>query len=103
MSDEQTFSFPVDDVTLAMLQAACAADPADGRSHLFDFLDFGALENTRTEIGPATFEVTYEPGRAPWSVHEVITALILEIQRLRGAITIDHGDTEATRGEVEPT
>lgn len=76
-------TFPVDDVTLAALQAACECDEEDGRSHLFDFLEFGAVEQSRTQVDSNVFEVTYEPGRAPWSTHQVIVALIAEVQRLR--------------------
>lgn len=75
--------FPTDPVTLGALAAACEPDDGDGRSHLFDFLDFGAVEKTRTEIEPDVVEVTFEEGREPYSVHEVILALLAEIDRQR--------------------
>lgn len=52
-------TFPVDDMTLAMLESACSADESDdGRSHLTDVLD-GVHAN------------------------DLILALITEIRRLR--------------------
>jgi hypothetical protein len=84
--------FPVDDATLVMLAAACEVNPDTGRSHLLDFLHMGTQEKSREdvshevggEIGEGVaFFIEYEEGAAPFSPHDVIRALVTEIQRLR--------------------
>lgn len=62
MTDHAPPTFPVDDVTLAVLAAAVECDEEDGHSHLFEVLDFGDQS---------------------WSPHAVIAALVAEVQRLR--------------------
>jgi hypothetical protein len=91
MSESAT-GFPVDDATLVMLAASCrAANFDDGRSHLHDFLAMGEAEPIRKTLiddadGVPIYEVEHASGEEPFSVADVIEALIAEIQRLREAI-----------------
>lgn len=74
-------TFPVDDVTLAMLEASCdASNNDDGMSHLAEFLSFGAepLEPYVTEDGD---EIPIYAGG--YHHTDVILALVAEIRRLR--------------------
>ena len=85
-------SFPVDRATLTLLRAACEINEDTGRTHLQDFLQFGAVETDRVllnedeveEDGIPIYEVYHEPGTEPWSEHGVIVSLVDEILRLRG-------------------
>ena len=74
--------FPTDEVTLTMLREACRIQH-DGRSHLYDFLNMGARA-AETVHHVDYDEVVYEAGMAPWSVQQVVVALVNEIEVLRG-------------------
>jgi hypothetical protein len=85
--------FPVDNTTLALLEAACNINPDTGRTHLMDFLSMGEEVKSRTllmeegDLGlgivAPVYEVEFEEGREPWSVNSVILALVAEVRRLR--------------------
>lgn len=77
-------SFPVDDVTLAMLEAACTPEPgADGRSHLFEMLD-GAEGELIGHQGDV------EVRQGGWPVTSCVLALVQEVQRTRSALALIH-------------
>ncbi len=98
-------TFPVDDVTLVMLASACEINEETGRTHLQDFLDMGArvksLEDITAEVfgeyeaddadTPRVFLAEHESGYEPFSPHAVISALVVEIQRLRAFIEESEG------------
>lgn len=79
-------TFPVDDVTLSILEMACQADD-DGSSHLMEFLTFGSeelapYEYFDTEVNDVVSIGVYAGGYHP---NDVILALIEEVRRLRSA------------------
>lgn len=74
-------TFPTDRTTLALLRFACMVNPDTGRSHLHDFLSMGSVERSRERIADDVVFVDYS--RPPWSEHEVILALVDEVERLR--------------------
>lgn len=83
--------FPLDDATLVMLASACEINPDTGRTHLLDFLAMGERVKSVTDItheigdgeGAPVYFVEHEEGYAPFSPHDVIAALVAEVQRLR--------------------
>jgi len=97
--------FPLDDTTLALLDAACQINPDSGHTELQRFLNMTAgpvVSVTNEETGEdypdlesaladhdggddPTFFVERERGQEPHSEHTVIRALIAEILRLRAA------------------
>lgn len=79
-------AFPVDDVTLDLLEKAVATtadDPEPGRITLFRLLEFlsGHDRSMDVEIEPGVIDAT--AGGPIYSPHDVIAALIVEIRRLR--------------------
>ena len=88
-------TFPTDEVTLALLRAACSINDDTGRTHLQDFLDFGSQPIRSTLLnageveagGVAIYEIEHAPGTEPFSEHGVIAALIDEIERLRADLS----------------
>lgn len=86
-----TCEFPVDDVTLVLLAAACEINEETGRTHLHDFLSMGNREKSRTLENPDEVEdggvpiyfVEHEEGYGIFTEHDAILALVAEIQRLR--------------------
>lgn len=82
-----TRTFPTDDTTLAILEAACTLGPGEDRTHLQDFLNFGTVEIGSQPLDDEgdIVENIYVPGYEPWSEHDVIRDLIAEIRRLRDA------------------
>lgn len=80
-------AFPVDDVTLAMVEAACTASD-DGPSQLADFLSFGAVH-----VGAYEHEDTMdgiEMWVGGWHHNHVILALIAEVRSIRYALILAH-------------
>lgn len=87
--------FPVDDTTLALLEAACTINPDNGRTNLGAFLDMGSRMKSRTDVtdevegASATVYFTeYEEGYEPHSPISVILALIAEVQRVRTLLDV---------------
>lgn len=85
-----TDSFPVDDTTLVLLDAACQMNPDSGHTELMTFLEMGERIKSRTLLseeggagGYPIYEMEFEEGYEPYSPHDVIRALVAEIQRLR--------------------
>jgi hypothetical protein len=81
--------FPVDDTTLVLLAAACQMNPDSGHTELMTFLDMGTRVKSETLIEGGevpTYFVEHEPGYEPFSPHEVIRALVAEVQRLRALL-----------------
>jgi hypothetical protein len=80
-------TFPLDDVTLTLLRSSCQINPDSGHTELLTFLSMGERVKSRTPIGDAEgtpiYEVEFEDGFEPWSVHSVIKALVDEVLRLR--------------------
>ena len=75
-----------DDVTLAILEAACQPDGGpDGRSHLLAFCEAGALSLGEAPFGEDVEEI-YWPGHEPESPHSIILDLIQEIYCLRALL-----------------
>lgn len=83
-------AFPVDDTTLDMLMAAIDpwgnGDPDAEHSSVVAFLEFmsnlGGSETTAgEEIAPSVVRLTHPQ----YSSHDVLTALVEEIRRLRAA------------------
>lgn len=78
-------TFPLDDVTLAVVEVACVPDE-EGQSHLFDVLTFGSepLEPYTVEINgePHTIEVS----AGGWHPNDLVLALIAEVRELRHQI-----------------
>jgi hypothetical protein len=86
--------FPVDDVTLELLAASCRMNPDTGQTHLMDFLAMGERIKSEALIdqdgpgGHPIYMVEHEPGYEPFTPHEVIEALVEEIQRLRDELIV---------------
>lgn len=79
-------AFPVDPTTLILLNAACEMNPDSGHTELTTFLSMGERIKSQTLVGEGTipiYEVKFEDGHEPFTPHDVIQALVAEIQRLR--------------------
>ena len=93
--------FPVDEATLVLLAEACRINPERGRTTLQDFLHMGSrvsrVEDEGGDVyatvdealaasdgGTPILTVEHQPGFQPFSEHDVILALVAEIERLRG-------------------
>jgi hypothetical protein len=74
-------TFPVDDMNLDLLEAACTPD--EGRTHLAEFLTFGQVRLPAYEH-PETMDGV-EMWVGGWSHVDVIRALLAEVRRLREA------------------
>lgn len=103
MTQDADKRFPMDEMSLRMLMAACEINEDTGRTHLMDFLDMGTVIKSEGLMdGPdplggdkPTYLVEYEPGKAPRSPNGVIRDLAEEILRLRGELS------DSERGEAE--
>jgi hypothetical protein len=98
-------SFPMDEMTLTLLEAACNINPDTGHTELFRFLDMTAGPIKSVSISgieyesvdaaladyeydtPAVLEIEHELGGEPHSVNTVILSLVAEVRRLRGEPT----------------
>jgi hypothetical protein len=79
-------TFPTDDVTLLLLDAACQMNPDSGHTELTSFLEMGSRVKSEALLDDGlvpSYFVEHEEGYEPWSPHEVIRALVAEVQRLR--------------------
>lgn len=86
--------FPTDDVTLAMLEAACIPDPEDDRTHLLELLDGAEGELVETiDYGFHDREIEVRKSDG-WTVTSCVLALVREIQHLRQ----EHAHREASDG-----
>lgn len=70
--------FPVDDVTLAIVESACLPDGEDDPSTLSQVLTF------ESELVGTAGDIDYYMGG--WHPNDVILALIAEVRRLRDGI-----------------
>lgn len=85
-------TFPVDDVTLGMLEAACIGD--DEGSHLMDMLGFGSVDTgTYVHYDQETGDrMEFRTRAGGYHPNDVILALIGEVRSLRGAsLPVDNG------------
>jgi len=82
-TEEAAATFPLDDVTLELLAASVQMNPDTGQTHLHDFLRMGEQVESETPISDGVSEVVFKEGYEPWSEHDVILALVREVQRLR--------------------
>lgn len=72
------------EINLSMLEAACKCGD-EGRSHLNEFCEFGAVKIGEQELDVDIVEEIYVPGYEPESPNSIILSLIAEIRQLRAS------------------
>lgn len=86
MANTRPAEFPVDDVTLSILESACRGE-GEEQSHLFAVLEIPPDESKPcgcVRLDSRTIDCTgCERHLAPWTPHDVILSLITELRRWR--------------------